>query len=83
MTGVHNQNLLYALSNSHLDLDSFACSKDTEDDGDSDEDDDDDEDNVSDHELAEEDADIKIESVSNSTQQGSPTKMRGSGTKKA
>tara|TARA_B110001450_G_scaffold142038_1_gene132989 strand:+ start:109 stop:561 length:453 start_codon:yes stop_codon:yes gene_type:complete len=77
MSGVHNQNLLYALSDSHLNLDTFVVSKDKEIDEDSD-DDDDDEDNVSDHELAEEDADIKIESASNSTNKGSPTKMRGS-----
>lgn len=76
MAGVHNQNLLYALSNSHLNLDTFTVSKGREIDEDGD-DDDDDEDNVSDHELAEEDADIKIESNSNSTNQGSPTKMRG------
>ena len=74
MTSVHNQNLLYALSDSHLDLNTFSVSKDKEDDDQDDEDDD--EDNVSEHELAEEESDIKIESVTNSTKAGSPTKMR-------
>ena len=62
------------MSDSHLDLDTFSVSKDKE--WDEDDDDDDDEDNVSDHELAEEDADVKIESIANSTDKGSPTKMR-------
>ena len=74
MTSVHNQNLLYALSDSHLDLNTFSVSKDKEDDDQDDEDDD--EDNVSEHELAEEESDIKIESVTNSTKASSPTKMR-------
>ena len=67
LASVHNQNLLYALSDSHLDLNTFSVSKDKEDD---------DEDNVSEHELAEEESDIKIETVANSTKAGSPTKMR-------
>lgn len=42
--------------------------------GEQEDEDDDDEDNLNEHELAEEDSDIKIETIANST--GSPTKMR-------